>query len=142
MSIRKLRRENSQPSPPRRPRARHGVEFSPAARHVSGSRIEGRQKRQGRQSHGTRPELCLDHDAAAEAGTREEFSRTWRPRGFPEGMLRAYECYSRDGNEVVGISIWDSPESRERFRLSEAETEGRRAMAPCAIEENFGFYVG
>ena len=57
-------------------------------------------------------------------------------------MLRAYECYSRDGNEVVGISIWDSPESRERFRLSEAETEGRRAMAPCAIEENFGFYVG
>jgi hypothetical protein len=23
-------------------------------------------------------------------GTREEFSRAWRPRGFPEGMLRAY----------------------------------------------------
>ena len=57
-------------------------------------------------------------------GTREEFSRAWRPQGFPEGMLRAYECYSTDGNEVVGISIWNSPESRERFRLSEVERNG------------------
>ncbi len=38
-------------------------------------------------------------------GTREEFGRAWRPRAFPEGMLRAYECYDPDGNEVVGISI-------------------------------------
>jgi heme-degrading monooxygenase HmoA len=75
-------------------------------------------------------------------GTREEFSRAWRPRGFPEGMLRAYECYAPDGNEVVGISIWDSPESRERFRLSEIETERRQAMAPFVIEESSGFYVG
>ena len=75
-------------------------------------------------------------------GTREEFSRAWRPRGFPEGMLRAYECYATDGNEVVGISIWDSPESRERFRLSEAESERRRAMAPFVIGESSGFYVG
>jgi heme-degrading monooxygenase HmoA len=57
-------------------------------------------------------------------------------------MLRAYECYSPDGNEVVGLSIWDSPESRERFRLSEEETERRRAMAPFVIEESSGFYVG
>ena len=49
-------------------------------------------------------------------GAREEFSRSWRPREFPEGMLRAYECYSPDGTEVVGVSIWDSPESRERYR--------------------------
>jgi len=76
------------------------------------------------------------------AGVREEFSRAWRPRGFPEGMLRAYECYSVDGNEVVGISIWDSLESRERFRLSEVETERRQAMAPFVIEESSGFYVG
>jgi heme-degrading monooxygenase HmoA len=75
-------------------------------------------------------------------GTREDFSRAWRPRGHPEGMLRAYECYSPDANEVVGISIWDSPESRDRFRLSEAETERRRAMAPFVIEESSGFYVG
>ena len=72
-------------------------------------------------------------------GTREEFSRAWQPRAFPEGMLRAYECYTPDGNEVVGISIWDSPESRERFRLSEVETERRQAMAPFVIEESSGF---
>lgn len=75
-------------------------------------------------------------------GTREEFSRAWRPREFPEGMLRAYECYSTDGNEVVGISIWESPESRDRFRLSEVEAERRQAMSPFVIEESSGFYVG
>jgi hypothetical protein len=35
-------------------------------------------------------------------GTREEFSRAWKPREFPEGMLRAYECYAPDGSEVSG----------------------------------------
>ena len=75
-------------------------------------------------------------------GTRDEFARAWRPREFPEGMLRAYECYSADGNEVVGISIWDSAESRERFRLSEVEAERRRSMAPFGIEERAGFYTG
>jgi heme-degrading monooxygenase HmoA len=75
-------------------------------------------------------------------GTRDEFSRAWRPTEFPEGMLRAYECYSADGNEVVGISIWDSPQSRERFRLSEVEAKRRRAMAPFVIEERAGFYTG
>jgi len=74
-------------------------------------------------------------------GAREEFSRAWRPREFPEGMLRAYECYSQDGNEVVGISIWDSPESRERFRLSDVENERRTAMAPFVLEERSGFYA-
>ena len=75
-------------------------------------------------------------------GAREEFSRSWRPREFPPGMLRAYECYSADGTEVVGVSIWDSPESRERYRLSEVENERRAAMAPYVLEERSGFYVG
>jgi hypothetical protein len=74
--------------------------------------------------------------------TRDEFSRAWRPTEFPEGMLRAYECYSSDGSEVVGISIWDSPESRERYRLSEVETRRRQAIAPFVIEESSGFYLG
>jgi hypothetical protein len=74
--------------------------------------------------------------------TREQFSQAWRPREFPEGMLRAYECYSPDGNELVGISIWDSAESRERFRRSEIETERRQAMAPFLTEESSGFYIG
>jgi heme-degrading monooxygenase HmoA len=75
-------------------------------------------------------------------GSREEFSRSWRPSEFPEGMLRAYECYSADGNEVVGISIWDSPESRDRFRLSDVEARRREAMTPFVIEETSGFYLG
>jgi hypothetical protein len=75
-------------------------------------------------------------------GSRDEFARAWRPGEFPEGMLRAYECYSADGNEVVGISIWDSPESRDRYRLSPIEAERRRAMAPFVIEERAGFYTG
>jgi heme-degrading monooxygenase HmoA len=75
-------------------------------------------------------------------GAREEFSRSWRPSEFPEGMLRAYECYSADGTEVVGISIWDSPESRERYRLSAVESKRRQAMAPHVVEESSGFYTG
>jgi heme-degrading monooxygenase HmoA len=75
-------------------------------------------------------------------GTREEFSRSWRPREFPAGMLRAYECYSPDTNEVVGISIWDSPESRDDYRKSEIESQRRQAMAPYVLEETSGFYLG
>ena len=75
-------------------------------------------------------------------GTREEFARAWKPGEFPEGMLRAYECYSPDGGEVVGVSVWDSEESRERYRLSETETERRRAMAPYVVDESSGLYVG
>jgi len=43
---------------------------------------------------------------------------------------------------VVGISIWDSPESRERYRLSRIESARRRAMAPYVTEESSGFYSG
>ena len=57
-------------------------------------------------------------------------------------MLRAYELYSSDGNEVVGISIWDSAESRDRYRKSKVESERRQAMAPYVLDENSGFYVG
>ena len=57
-------------------------------------------------------------------GSYEEFRKAWRPKEFPEGMLRAYECFSEDSNEVVGISTWDSLESRERTAL------GGRVGAP------------
>jgi heme-degrading monooxygenase HmoA len=77
-----------------------------------------------------------------EPGAREQFSKAWRPTGFPAGMLRAYELYSPDGREVVGISVWDSPESREAYRLSEVEAERRKAMAPYVVGETSGFYTG
>ena len=75
-------------------------------------------------------------------GTYEEFRKAWRPSAFPEGMIRAYECFSENRNEVVGISVWDSFESRERYRLSEVEAERQRAMAPFVEAESSGLYVG
>lgn len=75
-------------------------------------------------------------------GSYEDFRRAWRPREFPEGMLRAYECFSGERSEVVGISWWDSFESRERYRLSEVESARQQAMAPFVEAESSGLYVG
>ncbi len=75
-------------------------------------------------------------------GTYEEFRRAWRPKEFPQGMLRAYECFSEEKNEVVGVSVWDSAESRERYRASDVEAERRQAMAPFVEAESSGVYLG
>ena len=75
-------------------------------------------------------------------GSYEEFRQAWRPSSFPEGMVRAYECFSEDSNEVVGISTWDSLESRERYRTSEVEAARREAMAPFVEAESSGLYLG
>lgn len=75
-------------------------------------------------------------------GTYEEFRKAWRPKEFPEGMLRAYECFSEERSEVVGISTWDSFESRERYRVSNVEAARQQAMAPFVEAESSGLYVG
>ena len=75
-------------------------------------------------------------------GSHEEFRKAWRPSEFPEGMIRAYECFSEERHEVVGVSLWDSFESRERYRVSEVEAERQRAMAPFVEAERSGVYVG
>jgi hypothetical protein len=75
-------------------------------------------------------------------GTYEEFRQAWRPKEFPAGMLRAYECFSESTNEVVEISTWDSLESRERYRTSGVEAARREAMAPFVESESSGLYVG
>jgi heme-degrading monooxygenase HmoA len=75
-------------------------------------------------------------------GSYQEFRQAWRPAEFPEGMLRAYECFSEERNEVVGISIWDSEDSRERYRLSDVEAFRRKAMAPFVEAESSGLYLG
>jgi heme-degrading monooxygenase HmoA len=97
-----------------------------------------------------REELAMDLDREyvwittrrLKPGAREEFRTAWRPSAFPEGMLSAYECFSEDRNEVVGISIWDSLESRERYRLSDVEAARQRAMAPFVEAESSGLYLG
>ena len=75
-------------------------------------------------------------------GTYEDFRRAWRPSEFPEGMIRAYECFAEDRDEVVGVSIWDSLESRDRYRLSDVEAARHRAMAPFVEAESSGVYSG
>jgi len=75
-------------------------------------------------------------------GAYGEFRQAWRPKEFPQGMLWAYECYAEEASEVVGISIWDSEDSRERYRLSDVEAERRQAMAPYVEAESSGMYVG
>ena len=75
-------------------------------------------------------------------GTYEEFRQAWRPQEVPEGMLRAYECFSEERSEVVGISWWESLEARERYRVSNVESARRRAMAPFVEAESSGVYAG
>ncbi|MBA2741361.1 MAG: hypothetical protein H0U46_05060 [Actinobacteria bacterium] len=72
----------------------------------------------------------------------EKFRQAWRPKEFPEGMLRAYECDAPERNEIVGIAIWDSAESCETYRLSEVEADRRAAMAPFIQSESSSVYVG
>jgi len=57
-------------------------------------------------------------------------------------MLRAYECYSEERSEVVGISTWDSLEARERYRLSDVESARQQAMAPFVEAGSSGLYFG
>lgn len=75
-------------------------------------------------------------------GSYEDFRRAWRPKDFPSGMLRAYECFAAETDEVVGISTWDSLAARESYRLSDVEAERRQAMAPYVESETSGIYVG
>jgi heme-degrading monooxygenase HmoA len=75
-------------------------------------------------------------------GTLEDFERAWRPDSYPEGLRRAYARWSADGQEVVGVSFWDSHESCDAWRASEAEAGRRAAMATYVVEEREAFYYG
>ena len=75
-------------------------------------------------------------------GTLEEFREAWKPREFPDGMLRAYECDASDRSEILGIAIWDSRESCDTYRLSDVEAERREAMAQFVESESSVVYDG
>jgi heme-degrading monooxygenase HmoA len=75
-------------------------------------------------------------------GTLADFERAWRPGTHPEGMLRAYACWSEDEREIVGISFWASKASCEAWRVSEAEARRREAMAAYVVGEQEAFYRG
>lgn len=75
-------------------------------------------------------------------GTLADFERAWRPPSTPPGMLRAYAFWSEDGLEIIGVSFWDSRDSCDAWRASEAEARRREAMAPYVIEERESLYRG
>jgi heme-degrading monooxygenase HmoA len=74
--------------------------------------------------------------------SREQFEQSWRPSEFPPGLVAAYVLYAEEGDEVVGISIWDSAEACERYRDSDVETRREAAMDPYVLEERSSFYIG
>jgi heme-degrading monooxygenase HmoA len=75
-------------------------------------------------------------------GSREQFEQSWRPSSFPRGLVGAYVLYAEEGNQIVGISIWDSVEACHRFRDSDVEARRQAAMDPFVLEEPSSFYTG
>ncbi|WP_188187453.1 hypothetical protein [Nonomuraea sp. SYSU D8015] len=76
-------------------------------------------------------------------GTLEELERVWRPdHPYPEELRQAYAYWSEDGQEITGVSFWDTKEACDSWRHSEAEARRREAMAPYVVEEREGFYRG
>ena len=68
------------------------------------------------------------------AGALDDFEHVWRPNPYPEGLARAYAYWSEDGQEIIGVSFWDSKQSCDAWRDSEAENQRREAMAPFVLE--------
>ena len=75
-------------------------------------------------------------------GALEDLRRAWEPPEPPEGMTRAFEWVAADGRTVVGVSHWDSEDSCERYRSSDAEAERRKRMTPYVESEESTTYVG
>ncbi|MGP4092384.1 hypothetical protein [Streptomyces sp. KR55] len=75
-------------------------------------------------------------------GTLEDFERAWRPDPYPQGLRRAFAYWSEDGQEITGVSFWDSKETCDSWRAPEAEKQRRAAIAPYVVEEREGFYRG
>jgi heme-degrading monooxygenase HmoA len=76
------------------------------------------------------------------AGALDDFEGVWRPSPYPEGLARAYAYWSEDGQEIVGVSFWDSKESCDAWRNSDAENQRRLAMEPYVLEAEEAFYRG
>jgi heme-degrading monooxygenase HmoA len=70
------------------------------------------------------------------------FEGAWRPDPYPKGLRSAYAYWSDDGQVVVGVSFWESKESCDAWRASDAEARRREAMALYVVEEQEAFYRG
>ena len=81
----------------------------------------------------------MDDNAPDQAGTLAGFERAWRPDPYPPGMRSAYAYWSEDGQEVIGVSFWQSKDSCEAWRASQAEARRREAMTTYVVEERESF---
>jgi heme-degrading monooxygenase HmoA len=72
----------------------------------------------------------------------EEFEQSWRPERYPAGMRHAYAYWTDDGQEVTGVSFWDSKESCDAWRASPEEGRRRAAMASHIVDEREAFFRG
>jgi heme-degrading monooxygenase HmoA len=75
-------------------------------------------------------------------GARRDFEQAWRPPQAPAGMVRAYELWSEDDVEIVGVSVWESRDACEAYRASDAEALRRAAMATFVLDESSSTYTG
>ena len=57
-------------------------------------------------------------------------------------MLNAYAYWSEDEQQVIGVSFWDSKDSCDAWRTSEAEARRREVMAAYVLDEQEAFYRG
>ena len=84
------------------------------------------------------------------AGALDDFEHVWQPNPYPEGLARAYAYWSEDGQEIIGVSFWDTKESCDAWRDSEAENGVAKQWRPtCSKPEkrstevaNWAFLAG
>jgi heme-degrading monooxygenase HmoA len=75
-------------------------------------------------------------------GALAGFEQAWSPKQHPDGMRKAYAYWTDDGEEVTGVSFWDSRAFCEAWRASADEARRREAMAPYIVDESEAFYRG
>jgi heme-degrading monooxygenase HmoA len=63
------------------------------------------------------------------------------PGAVPAGPAPCL-CVLVRGQEITGVSFWDSKEACDAWRASEPEARRRAAMAPYVVEERERFYRG
>lgn len=73
----------------------------------------------------------------------DDFKEAWVPKRKPKGLITAYLCVSdKDGNELIGISVWSSREACQDYMHSSKEKERRAAMRPLIESVDWvGFYT-
>jgi heme-degrading monooxygenase HmoA len=124
----------------RRRRAAIGEDAAPSR--WGPTRVGGKLPRQADESGGEMANYFWVTTRTIKPGSREQFEQAWRPAEFPPGLVRAYVLYAEDGDEVVGISIWDSADACEHYRDSDVEARREARMDPFVLEQRSSFYSG